>query len=419
MQIGYLTGQYPRATDTFIQREIAALRQLGFNIQTFSVRQPSVDHLVGEEQKSEHGQTFYLLPPDIFLLLISHLKLLSTGFFRYFKALRLAFQTSQLGLKGLIYQLFYFAEAGILARQLQTYNIQHLHNHIADSSCTVAMLAAELGGISFSFTIHGPYIFFEPHRWSLGEKIKRALFVACISDFCRSQCMLFSPMDCWAKLYIVHCGINPDLFQPVNHTVRGNRLLYVGRLATAKGLPILFESLTQLKAVYPDLCLTVVGDGEDRPALEQFVREQGLSQNVKFVGYKSQTEVRQYLKETDIFVLPSFAEGVPVSLMEAMATGVPVIATRIAGISELVEDGQSGYLIAPGNIEQLSAKIGHLYNDADLRQRFGQAGRRWVLQAFNINHESHWLSEILHATLNGDSLAPRPSLPQSESLSVL
>ena len=282
MKIGYITGQYPRATDTFIQREIFALRDLGFNVTTFSVRRPSVEQLVGQEQRTEFEQTSYLLPPRVVQFIWAHFILIVTGFFRYVEALKVAWLTRQPGLRGSMFQLFYFVESGYLARELQRQNIQHLHNHIADSSCTVAMLAAELSGISFSFTIHGPYIFFEPYRWALGEKIKRASFVACISNFCRSQCMLFSPLELWSKLHIVHCGVELDLFSVREHQGLGTKLLYTGRLAAAKGLPILFEAIASLKSRCTEsLLLTVIGDGSDRLQLERYVTELGIEQNVR------------------------------------------------------------------------------------------------------------------------------------------
>ncbi len=400
MKIAYLTGQYPRATDTFIQREIFALRALGIEILTFSVRKPSLDQLVGQEQKTEYDQTIYLLPPRIFRLILAHIFLIFANVLTYFKALKLAWDTRQPGFKGLIFQLFYFAEAGYLARELQGAKVQHLHNHIADSSCTVAMLAAELSGISFSFTIHGPYIFFEPYRWTLDEKIKRALFVACISNFCRSQCMLFSSPEIWSKLHIIHCGVEPELFTAREHQGLGTKLLYVGRLAAAKGLPILFEAIAALKSRCSEpIVLTVIGDGSDRLQLEHYVAELGIEQQIQFVGYKSQSEVRTYLQEADIFVLPSFAEGVPVSLMEAMASGIPVISTRIAGISELVEDGKSGYLVPPGHVEQLVHKIEMLYQQPNLRQSFGDAGKQFVSQEFDLANEAYRLSKILGQSL--------------------
>ncbi|MEO1762519.1 MAG: glycosyltransferase family 4 protein [Cyanobacteria bacterium J06629_18] len=399
MQIAYLTGEYPRATDTFIQREVAALRQQGVEVHTFSVRPTGEEHMVGKEQKQERNQTFYILPPKPLKIIASHLGLFLTSPARYLKTLKLAWSTRLHGLRGDLYQLFYFLEAGILAWEIKQRGIPHLHNHFGDSSCSVAMLAAELGGFSYSFTLHGPYIFFQPYHWRLDEKIGRALFVSCISHYCRSQGMIFAPIDKWDSMHIVHCGIDPELFKPVSHNGQGKRLLYVGRLAAAKGLPILLQSLTDLKQKHPDVILTVVGDGSDRTLLEQMTVDLGLSGNVNFVGYKSQAEVRKYFEETDVFVLSSFAEGVPVVLMEAMAAGVPVVAPKIAGISELVENDVSGYVIPAGDKISLAQSIEKLLTDCELRSKFGAAGRSKVEKEFNINLEAQKLRKIMSQSL--------------------
>lgn len=399
MRIAYLTGQYPRATDTFIQREVAALREKGVEVHTFSVRRTGEEHMVGSEQKVERDRTFYLLPVNPLTLLITHLTLIFTYPKRYLNAFKLAWSTRQQGIKGTLYQLFYFLEAGILAKQIQKQQIQHLHNHLADSSCTVAMLAAELGSFPYSFTIHGPYIFFEPYRWRLDKKIEKALFVCCISHFCRSQAMIFATFEKWERMHIIHCGVDPDLFNLVSHDKPSKRLLYVGRLAVNKGLPILLQSLITLKASHPELILTVVGDGAERKKLTQMTEQLGLKEQVKFVGYQSQAEVREHLQHTDVFVLPSFAEGVPVVLMEAMAAGVPVVATQIAGIGELVEEGISGYLVPPGDPISLSQRIEILLIDSELRAKFGFSGRRKVEEEFNLNLECDRLYRVMSSAL--------------------
>lgn len=402
MRIAYLTGEYPRATDTFIQREVAALRKQGLEVYTFSVRRTSTEHIVGPEQERESEATFYILPPFPLTLVRAHLSLLLLSPGRYLSAIRLAWSTRQPGMRGHLYQLFYFAEAGLLAGELLRRRIRHLHNHFANSSCTVSMLAAELSGLTFSFTIHGPAIFFEPQRWRIDEKIKRASFVSCISHYCRSQAMVFAPMDRWRRMHIVHCGVDPSLFKVVSHRRRGRRLLYVGRLAATKGLPILLESLASLRSEYPDLVLTVVGDGPDRAVVEEQTTRLGLGQNVRFLGYRSQDEVCDEMGATDVFVLPSFAEGVPVVLMEALATGLPVVATRIAGIGELVEDGVSGYLVSPGDPISLAERLRRLVEDPALRSRFGAAGRAKVEKDFDVNREAARLHSILTATLRGE-----------------
>ncbi|NJP08575.1 MAG: glycosyltransferase family 4 protein [Leptolyngbyaceae cyanobacterium RU_5_1] len=409
MRVAYLTGEYPRATDTFIQREVAALRENGVDVHTFSIRRTGDEHIVGPEQRAERDRTFYLLPPKPVGLLAAHLSLLFKSPARYLQALTLAWSTRQHGLRGTFYQLFYFLEAGILADQIQKRQIQHLHNHFGDSSCSVSMLASALGGFTFSFTLHGPYIFFAPYAWRLDEKLKRALFVSCISYYCRSQAMIHVPAETWNRMHIVHCGVDPALFNLVSHDKPGQRLMYSGRLAVVKGLLILLESLAILKRSHPDILLTIVGDGPDRQSLEQMTTQLGLTENVKFVGYQSQAEVRQHVQQTDVFVLPSFAEGVPVSLMEAMAAGVPVVTTRIAGVSELVDDGISGYLVPAGDPVSLANRISILLEDGQLRSQFGAAGRAKIESEFNINHEATWLYRIMTAALQGNVESLRPT----------
>ena len=419
MRIAYLTGEYPRATDTFIQREVAALRERGIEVFTFSIRRTGDEHIVGAEQQAERERTSYVLPVQPVALLRAHLNLLVSSPQRYLSALKLAWATHQPGIKGTFYQLFYFLEAGIVAQQIRQQQIQHLHNHFPDSSGTVAMLAAELGGFSFSFTMHGPYIFFEPMRWRLDEKLKRASFICCISDFCRSQGMIYAPMSKWNRMHIVHCGVEPALIEPVTHQQTGRRLLYTGRLAAVKGLPILLESLVTLKANHPELLLTVVGDGADRQSLEQLTAQLGLANHVNFVGYQSQAKVRQYMQETDVFVLPSFAEGVPVSLMEALAAAVPVVTTQIAGVGELVENGVSGYLVPPGNAQLLAERIDRLLSDPALRTAFGAAGRVKVAEEFDIQQEAAWLCQIMTAALAGKVEAIRPQLANNPAQSTV
>ncbi len=395
MRIAYLTGEYLRPTHTFIQREVETLRGHGVEVHTFSVRPTHPSELVSPEQQAEQAQTFNILPIRPFTILKAHTSLLFSASTQYWQALKLTWRSKSPGLKALLYQLFYFIEAGVLAQELRSRRIDHLHNHFADSSCTVSMLAATLAGIQFSFTLHGPYIFFEPYRWKLDLKIQQALFVVCISYYCRSQAMLFSKPEEWSKLHIIHCGIDLNRYQPVTHQPGQKRLLYVGRLSAAKGVPILLQAIAAIAKQHPDLQLTIVGDGPDRQSLELQASQLGISNRLKFVGYQSQEAVCQYLQNCDIFVLPSFAEGLPVVLMEAMATGIPVIATAIAAISELVEDGINGYLVPPGAVEPLAQRLDQLLSDSQLRQTLGQAGRIRVEQAFNLYQEVDSLKRLM------------------------
>ncbi|MCA0995290.1 glycosyltransferase [Alloyangia pacifica] len=392
-KLAYLTGEYPRASDTFIQREVAALRAMGHEVLTCSIRTTGAEHLVGPEQRAEHAQTFKVLDAcrTPLRLLRAHARWLRSPA-RYLRALALAWRTAPKGLKGRAYNLIYFAEAGVLADHLAAAGVQHLHNHIAKASCTVAMLASELSGIPYSFTIHGPDIFFEPHHWRIDEKTRRARFVACISAYCRAQLMCFADAADWPKLQIVHCGIDPERYAPAAQS--GQSLLFVGRLAGVKGVPVLLRALADLVPRHPDLRLRLIGDGPERAALERKAAELGLEGRVEFLGYRSQAEVAEALSAADIFVLPSFAEGVPVVLMEAMAAQLPVVTTRIAGVPELVEHGASGLLVPPGEAGALAAALDSLLSDPDAHRRMGAAGRAKVVAEFDIETEAAKLSAL-------------------------
>jgi len=402
MKIAYLTGQYPRATDTFIQREVAALRALGLEVTTCSIRRTGAQHLVGEEQRTEAKATFHVLSATLNLWTLTHAKLSALRHpARFLRALSLAWTTAPKGLRGRLYNLVYFSEALVLAHHLRRENITHLHNHIAKSSCTVAMLASALSGIPYSFTLHGPDIFYAPEHWRLDAKIARARFVVCISNFARAQAMLFSDQAHWDKLKIIHCGVDPDRYD-TSGPRDGNHLLFVGRLAAVKGVPLLLEALAQARQNLPDLRLTLVGDGPDRTALMAQTRAMNLGDAVDFAGYRSQSEVAALLAYSDCLVLPSFAEGVPVVLMEAMAARLPVIASRVGGTAELVEDGVSGHLIAPGDAGALHNAILAVMTGPD-RAAMGQAGRARVAAEFDINAEAARLARLFQS---GPALPP-------------
>jgi glycosyltransferase involved in cell wall biosynthesis len=401
--IAYLTGEYPRATDTFIQREVAALRALGFEVETCTIRRTGPEHLTGPEQRQEAGTTFHVLETvrrPLASLRAHGRALRKPGL--YLRTLGLAWRTAPRGLRGRLYNLIYFAEAVVLAARMQDRGVVHLHNHIAKASCTVAMLASALSGIPYSFTLHGPDIFFEPHHWRLDEKIARAAFVACISNFCRSQAMLFSDPEHWDKLHIVHCGVDPARYEAAGERA-GGHLLFVGRLAAVKGVPVLIEALAAVRPLRPGLRLTLIGDGPDRRMLEALAREAGIGDAVEFVGYRSQAEVAATLATVDALVLPSFAEGLPVVLMEAMAAGVPVIATRVAGVPELVREGVHGLLVPPGDTGALAQAVLDLTGDPAKARRMGEAGREVVRREFNSATEAAWLAILILATKGGGS----------------
>ncbi len=432
-------------------REVEGLRSLGARVETCSIRRPGEDHLIGPEERAEAAATFYVLDAARspgFALRAAGTALARPG--RLASAVALAWRTARPGLAGAARQAAYLAEAVLLARHLADRGAGHLHNHFADPSASVAMLAAHLAGIPYSYTLHGPAELYEPRSWHLAEKTARAAFVACISHFARAQAMLFSDPAHWGRLRIVHCGVEPGRYgaagagprdgaAPDGHgsdrgpgdpaggaqarpdadgspdgaghdaDARGApdgalRLLFVGRLTAIKGVRVLLEAFAAAREGRPGLTLTLVGDGDDRAHLEALAAPLGPA--VAFLGYRSQAGVAEALARADALVLPSFAEGLPVVLMEALAARRPVIATRVAGVGELVEDGVSGLLVHAGDAEGLAAAIGRLADDPALGPRLGRAGRAVVEAEFDARVEAARLARLFAGDLGTD---PRPA----------
>jgi glycosyltransferase involved in cell wall biosynthesis len=409
VRIAYLTGSYPGVTDIWLQREVRALRSLGVDVQTFSVRATDRTTLLSDEQRDEHDRTTRLLPASAIGVVAAHARWMVRRPRRYVAAARLAWATRSPGLRQAAKQAAYFAEAGVFASELQRRGIHHIHNHLSDSSCTVTMLAASLAGYTYSFTMHGPSIFFEPEKWRIDEKIRRARFVACISWFCRSQAAAWVESEHWGKLKIIHCGVDASSV-PSRAGMAGHELLFVGRLTAFKGVPVLLEALRIVRQAHPDVHLTIVGDGPDRGALEVLVGRLDIHSSVTFAGSRSPDEVASLLAGTDVFVLPSFAEGVPVVLMEALAAGVPVVATRVAGVSELVEDGGSGALVPPSDTQSLAVALDRLLADPQRRYEMGVVGRRAVQEHFDSRTEAKRLLALFSAAdpVTGTSTRPEP-----------
>lgn len=407
-RIAYLTGIYPLVSLTFIQREVAALRALGATVETVSCRHVSADQFSGKPEQDAARNTHYLLraarsPISLLKAQITALRHPS----RYITALRRALHLRKPGLKSLFTHLAYFVEATMMAQFVRAKEIEHIHCHFAANGPTVALLTKDLTNVPYSFTLHGPSDLYDPEGMKLGEKAAHARFVSTISHYARSQLMLFSDPKYWDNFRIIHCGVTPELYAG-DRPVRSDeeiRLIFVGRLAPVKGLRVLFEALDTLFEHIPQLRLTLVGDGPDRARLETEAAR--LGDRVQFTGYLTQQQVAETLAQHDICVLPSFAEGVPVILMEAMASGLPVIATQVAGVGELVQHGESGFIVPPGDVTALRAAIEDLAADPDLRKRMGQVGRAKVTADFVITDEAARLARLF-AEGPGREIRPKP-----------
>ena len=404
-KILYLTTLYPAASHTFILREILALRELGLDVQTASVRKPGAQHMIGQVERDEAAKTYYVLGRGaLWRTFKAHGYLKITRPLRYLRTFGMALRLHRPGVKGFLKQFAYFAEAGIIARHMQKNGITHLHNHFGDQSATVAMLASQLSGVPFSFTIHGPTDLLDPVGWAMAKKIELSKFTVCISEFARNFASETSGAQHDDKLFIIHCGVFPEVYKaPPLESAEGLRLVFVGRLDPVKGVPVLFDALEKVRETRTDISLEIVGGGSLKEELE--ARAKDIA-GVTFHGYMSQDEVAAKIEASDALVLPSYAEGLPVVYMEALASARPVIATDVAGVSELVENNQTGLLIEPGDSDQLAKAILEMAGNPQKRREMGLVGRERVAEEFNIREEAKRMKTLY---IHGTASTKRPA----------
>ena len=412
MRIAYFCSAYPAVSHTFILREVEALRRLGMRIATFAIRPTPPDQLLADADREAAATTVTILPFRR-RQLAAHLRLALRAPGVYLATLRRAFELAPPGLRGRLWQLFYFLEAVVLWRDCERRDIHHVHVHLANAAADVAMLAAEIGRSvaprsewGWSFTMHGPTEFYDVRHFRLAEKIESARFVVCISDFARSQLMGLCEPDLWERLHVVHVGIPIDRFTPAdpvpaangNGASNGNghrpTVLYIGRLVPEKGQAVLLEAVAELARRGTDVEVALAGEGSLRVDLEAKAGRLGIADRVRFLGAVGQDELHRLYEGAAIFCLPSFAEGVPVVLMEAMAMGLPVVTTSIAGIPELIEDGRSGVLVAPGRPDRLADSLAALAADGEMRRRLGEGGREAVQRGFDCEATAAQLRDV-------------------------
>lgn len=408
MHVAYVCSHYPAPSHSFIQREVAAVRQHGMSVTTCSVWRAARDQVLSQADQRDLEETVALLPARASTVLSAHVAALRTHPGRYLRTLAESIRLSPPGLRARTWRLFYFAEAVLLWRRLAGHRELHLHAQFADGASDVALLTASLGGPGWSFglAVHGPVEFYDVSSNRLATKLDRARLVVAISDFGRSQLLTLMDEAEWSKVHVVRCGVEPAVFEvaPARPATGPLRILCVGRLVHLKGQSLLLEAIAELRDEGIAAELVLVGDGPKRAALERQAERLAVSDAVEFAGAVGQDEIPARYRAADLFCLPSFAEGLPVVLMEAMAVGLPVISTRIMGIPELVEDGVNGWLIAPARVDELVAALRDAAEtSADRRAELGRAGRRRVLEEFDVHRSGARLADLFTAMRPGEN----------------
>ena len=396
MRLAYLTAVYPKVSHTFIRRELLELERRGHTVLRLAIRRPD-QGIVDPADIEEYKKTTHCLVQPGSALAIAVVKTIASRPRLFFAALR---GTLRMGIKsrmGTLRHLAYLAEACFFLPLLSRERIEHVHVHFGTNPAAVAYLINLLGGPSYSMTIHGPTELDDPLGFGIGTKIEHSLFTVAISDYTAAQLRRWVDYRHWQKIRVVRCVVDDRFFeeqQPIGSEPRV--LTCVGRLTAQKGQLLLIDAFADALEQGIEATLVLAGDGEMRKAVEHRIRERGITSKVRITGWIDERAVRQHLRESSCLILPSFAEGLPVVIMEAMAMARPVLSTYIAGIPELVRPGENGWLIPAGNSEALRAALMEVcLASPEQLNRLGLAGRERVRHQHDAASESAKLEALI------------------------
>ena len=401
LKVAYIMSRFPKLTETFILYEMLAMRQQGIQVEVYPLLREREEVMHPEAVQFveiAHFQPFMSLPivranlhflwkkPVAYLKTLWDLLRANWGSFNFF--------TGVIGI---------FPKTVLFAYQMRAENVQHVHAHFASHPAAAGFIIHRLAGIPYSFTAHGSDLHRDRHM--LREKVAEAGFVAAISEYNKALMISECRGNYGEKIQVVHCGVDTEVFRARSHETpyeKGENpfmILCVGTLHEVKGQAYLLEACHQLRTRGFNFQCHFVGDGPDRKALDELVERFGLSDNVHFHGRLTRDEIARLLLDADVLTAPSVPtsdgrrEGIPVVLMEAMGSGVPVIASNLSGIPELVNDQLTGLLVTPRDSTSLADALERCIKDQGLRQRLGRAGREKVVGEFDLNQNAAKLAQ--------------------------
>lgn len=392
MRIGYLMNTYPVTSATFIRREIAALEGLGVAVTRFAVR-PWDQDLVDPADRAEAARCTYLLQAGVGRLALAALREAVTNPKRFAHALGGAYQLwRDAGRGAFLRHVAYLLEAAYLKQQARA--LSHIHAHFSTNTAAVALLSARLGGPTFSFTAHGPDEFVDPAASSLAMKLQEARFAVAITQFARAQLALAGGMAVWDKLHVVGCGVDLDSLTAAPASAVDAPFVCIGRLCTQKAQVLVVKALAEVVQTHPQARVILIGDGDTRPAIEALITQHGLADHIALQGWADNAAVQDALAGSRALLLPSFAEGLPIVIMEAFARARPVVSTFIAGIPELVTP-DTGWLIPAGDVPALVQTMRTcLDTTPEVLAQMGEAGRARVAQAHDLQANASKLQAL-------------------------
>ncbi len=404
-QVGYVLTHYPKLAQTFIAGEIEAVERAGQPLRIFAMNAPEPSEIRRPNAEAKVARTVYLKPA-----LAAGVSVFALQSLRHplgmARVLRTAVSSSGGHPARIARRLSHLAQAALVARYAQRDGIERLHAHFGLAPATIAWLATAIARASgrkeacFSFTIHGFHDFVDPAETRLDLKAADATAVFCISDFTRSQLCLTTDPGWWPRYHVVRCGIDVGAFVYRDPPALGARprVIAIGRLSPEKGFAVLIEAVAKLRRRGNDLDLQIIGEGPERGALEAQIAALGIGNSVGLVGELTPGDVRRELAASDVFAMPSFNEGLPISIMEAMAVGVPVVTTWIAGIPELAREGNTALTVPPADAEPLAQAIQRLLQDEPLRLKLARAARTLVEQQHDLDRCGETAARLLKWT---------------------
>jgi colanic acid/amylovoran biosynthesis glycosyltransferase len=402
MRIAYLINHYPTVSHSFIRREILALERRGFEVMRIALRKWDAG-LLDAENQLERERTRYVLSEGASTLLIALGRMLFMRPVRLLRALTLALRMARRAARPLPVHLAYLAEACCIVPWLRAAGVEHVHAHFGTNSAEVAMLVHALGGPQWSFTVHGTELLDDARLIGLTTKVQNCAFVVAISSYGRSQLYRLLDHQLWYKVQVVHCGLEPNFYAAAtNLAATARRFVCIGRLSEEKGQLLLVEAAKRLAAQGAEFELVLAGDGKLRADIEALVKLYDLQARVRITGWISGEQVRDEILAARALVLPSFAEGLPIVIMEAMALKRPIIGTYVAGIPELVRPGEHGWLVPAGHVEALAdAMRACLDTPVETLSRMGEAAKKRVRERHSADTEAAKLGKLFQVAVEG------------------
>lgn len=399
LRLAYLTNLYPLVSHTFIRRELLEMERRGASVLRLSIRKtpPPVDPI----DQAEAAKTVSCLGGSPLAILVSVIAVLASRPLAFVRGFRLALDLARRSDRRLRHAA-YLAEACHLLRVVRRERIQHLHVHFGTNPAAVAILMRRMGGPPYSMTIHGPNEFDAPESLSLAAKVRDSAFTVAITDFCAAQLKRWVEPEQWHKIHVVGCTVGESFFDAAAPADPASRtVVCVGRLSAQKGHFTLLEAFADVVRSGVDGKLVLAGDGELRAEIERGIAAAGLGGRVEITGWIDEAEIRRQLLASRALVMASFAEGLPMVIMEAMALGRPVIATAVAGIPELVRHGENGWLVTAGRADQLADAVREVLAATGARlDAMGRAGCEAVRRTHHTRTEGERLDALFREAVS-------------------